>query len=287
MLRFCLGALAILVAPVMATAQTCPKTDAATTFNGVRPWTLNNAVGFATSKLNVDADGAPNSYRVDGNGLSFTCDGVVGIVNGHRVTPDSDPEHWQAICRQKWAQAQQTQDFSSVAIFGFLTENGKPVVQKEGDPLPGAAFISTTSMSIPNTPNNTQRHWVDANEIPYIVLSGSFSQNFHVGHGDLAIVYRPSTQKMAFAVFADGGKLGEASVRLHKDLGANPISVSNGIERAKRRIEDRVLTIVFPGKTTHGTTDANAWRAEIEQMGQQALQEFGGIARVKKCASQP
>ena len=285
MIRAFLAAVAVSAMPAIATAQNCPKTNAATAFNGVRPWTLGNAVGFVTSKLNVDADGAPNSYRVDGKGLSFTCDGVVGIVNGHRVTPDSDPKHWQAICREKWAQAQQSQDFSSVSIFGFLTENGKPVVQKEGDPLPGAAYISTTSMSVPNTPDKTQRHWVDANEIPYIVLSGSFSQAFHVGHGDIAIVYRPSTQKMAFAVFADGGKLGEASVRLHKDIGNNPISTSGGVERAKLRIEDRVLTIVFPGKTTHGTTDANAWRNEIQQLGQQVLQEFGGIARVKKCAS--
>src|SRR5205085_7133768 len=114
MVRFSLAlAIAMLaVAATMASAQNCPKVNAATTFNGVRPWTLGNAVGFVTAKLNVDADGAPNSYRVDGNGLSFTCDGVVGIVNGRKVTPDSDPRHWQAICQQKWAAAQQTQDFS-------------------------------------------------------------------------------------------------------------------------------------------------------------------------------
>lgn len=30
---------------------------------------------------------APNSYRVNGNGLYFTCDGLVGIVNGKPVEP--------------------------------------------------------------------------------------------------------------------------------------------------------------------------------------------------------
>jgi hypothetical protein len=36
----------------------------------------------STPGLAVDADGAPDSYRVDGKGLSFTCDGVFAVVNG-------------------------------------------------------------------------------------------------------------------------------------------------------------------------------------------------------------
>ena len=53
-------------------------------FGGVATSRVGNGVVFKTRGLAVDADGAPNSYRVDGKGLSYTCDGVVGIVkSGH------------------------------------------------------------------------------------------------------------------------------------------------------------------------------------------------------------
>ena len=57
--------------------QTCGNPPG---FNKV--WTEGKAVLFKSSKLNVDADGAPNSYLVDGKGLSYTCDGVVAVENG-------------------------------------------------------------------------------------------------------------------------------------------------------------------------------------------------------------
>src|SRR4051812_27657769 len=56
----------------------------------------------STPGLAVDADGAPDSYRVDGKGLSFTCDGVFALVNGVVHTQKNDPQHWQALCTQHW-----------------------------------------------------------------------------------------------------------------------------------------------------------------------------------------
>src|SRR5580700_3620570 len=44
------------------------------------PRDASAAVAFETHGLAVDADGAPNSYLTDGNGLSETCDGVVAVV---------------------------------------------------------------------------------------------------------------------------------------------------------------------------------------------------------------
>jgi hypothetical protein len=86
-------------------------------FGGVATSRVGNGVLFKTRGLAVDADGAPNSYRVDGKGLSYTCDGVVGIVNGDPVTKKTDPQNWNRICNEKWAQAQQTGDYSSVRRF--------------------------------------------------------------------------------------------------------------------------------------------------------------------------
>lgn len=48
-------------------------------------------VVFSTKELKVDADGAPNSYLVNGEGLSYTCDGMTAVGS----TPDTDPKGWQ------------------------------------------------------------------------------------------------------------------------------------------------------------------------------------------------
>lgn len=248
------------------------------------PWQVDRAVAFQTPGLAVDADGAPNSYMVDGTGLSHTCDGVVAIVDGKRVTPKSDPAHWVEICLKAWNQAKETGDYSHVAIFGFLADTAGPVVQQPGDPLPGKAYISTTTLEVPGTPRRTQRHWVDATRIPYVVLSPNFAKRFHVQLGDLAVVYRPQTGQYAFAVFGDTGGLGEASVKLHFDLGSDPLRVRNGVTRAARGIDDPVLTLVFPGVNVPARLDAEAWAAEISERGKKELATWGGLKRLQNCA---
>ena len=72
-----------------------------------------------TKGLEVDADGAPDSYRVDGKGLSYTCDGVFAVVNGVAQTQNNNRESWQRLCRQHWADAVQTGNYSRVKVVGF------------------------------------------------------------------------------------------------------------------------------------------------------------------------
>jgi hypothetical protein len=262
----------------------CQKTPVPHSYGKIQPWRSGNAIGFV-SRLAVDADGAPNSYRVDGNGLSDTCDGVVALVGGKRVTPKRDPQHWYSICRQAWKDANDSGDFSKVAIFGFAKDNrNHPIVQAKGDPLPGEAYISETTMAVPGTPKGTQRHWVDAVNVPYIVLPGNFVNAFHVNPGDLAIVYRPKTKTFAFGVYADGGDLGEASVKLHRDLGNEPMVTKKGVARAKLGIGDPVVTIVFPGTNVPGTTDAEDWNKRIHEAGTAALENLGGLSGLQACA---
>lgn len=253
--------------------------------DGVEIWHAGNALGFSTSKLNVDADGAPNSYRLDGKGLSFTCDGVSAIVNGRTVTPKSDPHNWQRLCQQAWTSAQETENYSEVHIFGFLTDkDGKPVIQMAGDPLPNEAYITTTKLTIPNTPDNTQRHWVDATRIPYIVFSSSFAMRAHLVPGDVAVVYRPRNGAIAFGIFADCCTPGEASIRLHEDLKNNPIELDNGVKRAKKRIEDKVTTIILPARSSSPSSDSAAWYQDIQNVGKDALTKWGGLDRLRACA---
>jgi hypothetical protein len=50
-------------------------------------------------------------------------------------------------------------------------QSGRPVIQGSGNPLPDEAFVTTTTLTIPETPDRAQRHYVNANEIPHVVLS--------------------------------------------------------------------------------------------------------------------
>jgi Fungal chitosanase of glycosyl hydrolase group 75 len=247
---------------------------------------IGDAVAVRRPILRVDADGAPNSYRVDGNGLSDTCDGVVALdAQGKRVTPKTDPSGWVTKCRPAWAQATASNDYSHVAIFGFMTDKqNRPVVQGAGDPLPGEAYIST-SVAMPGTPDGTQRHYVDAAAIPYVVLPGSFVAQHGIKAGTVAVVYRKKTDKFAFAVYGDAGSdLGEASVRLHQDLGSDPIVRKGGVARAVAGIGDPVFIAVFHGNIATPMADPTQWNVAIKSAGDAALAKFGGIEKLRACA---
>jgi glycosyl hydrolase group 75 (putative chitosanase) len=239
-----------------------------------------------TAGLAVDADGAPDSYRVDGKGLSYTCDGVFAIVGGVAQTQRNNPANWQRLCREYWARATASGNYSNVRIVGFLTDSRGPVVQGAGDPLPNSAYITTTSLTIPNTPERTQRHYVDASQIPYVVLSQAYARAQGMVPGDVVAVYRPRTDRYAFGVYGDCCSLGEASVRLHQDIGNDPISVAaDGTRRANRGIDDPVVFVAFRGQHTRPTLDSARWREEIGRVGEAALATWGGVTRLRRCAA--
>lgn len=279
MIRLAVGLFvsALLISPAGAS---CVRTPAGSF--GVPVWRSGSAIGFATKTLEVDADGAPDSYRIDGNGLSYTCDGVLARVNGVDVEPGQ--KDWQTLCQQHWTQANATQDYSQVHIFGFEANCPGPCIQQAGDALPNEAYISTTTMSVPNTNEHTTRHYVNARDIPYIVLRSDFLRRFNVAPGDVAAVYRPKTGAVAFAIYADEGNLGEGSVRLHQDLGNQPISRFNGVARAKNDIPDQVVTIVFPAHRPTPGTDNAAWYKQIQDVGAATLAAWGGPEMLKACA---
>ena len=257
------------------------------TYSGLRVLKVDGALVFLKNRLAVDADGAPNSYTVDGNGLSYTCDGAQAIVNGVPSTPDSDPQNWQKNCQTYWAAAKNSNNYSKLRIFGFAKDSHNvPIVQTEGDPLPGKGYISETSVPVPDGPAGTQRHWVDAAKIPYIVMPGSLVGDQGLSGGEIAVVYLPKSKKSAFAVYGDGGKLGEASVKLHQDLGKQPVVRISGIDRAKQEIDnEKVLTIVFPKDKTQPTVDATKWQADIKSAGAATFKKWGGEDRLNACAA--
>jgi hypothetical protein len=116
------------------------------------------------------------------------------------------------------------------------------------------------------------------------VLPAPFRKSWAIKSGAVAIVYRPKTDAYAFAVFGDDGDFGEASVRTHRDLGSDPIQLSDGVLRAKARVEDPILTVVFPSRVSAPRADVDAWVADIHAQGEEALAAFGGKSKLAACA---
>ncbi|GAC1339484.1 MAG: hypothetical protein NVSMB18_07790 [Acetobacteraceae bacterium] len=249
-------------------------------------WLSGAAVGFDAPGLSITANGAPNAYRPDGRGLSDLCEGSFAMVNNQPKTSLTDPQHWLQECRAAWVKAAESHDYSEIGLTSMVGDfKGGPKLQGEKDPLPGQAYLSTTIMQIPSARTGTQRSYVDATEIPYVTLPSAAPGLFGISLGDVAAVYRPRTGAVAFGVYADCCLLGKASVRLHRDLGNDPIVERGEVQRADRPIADKVVVVVFPGHGAPASADAEAWRAEIRRVGEAALNAWGGLARLKTCAA--
>lgn len=237
-----------------------------------------NALVFS-SQMQVNTDGAPDSYHPDDIGITHICNGV---SLGASCT-------WQANCMTKFNQAK-AQGFSGspkICFFAMATHaNGKPVIQGANDPKPGF-FVSTTALQQPGIDIRTPQAHLDSNQIPFIVIPRHWQQSSTPGPklGDFALVLRKSTGKMSFAVVGDLGpkrKIGEGSVALHQALGNDPFQIRFGKRRAFRGIGNRdVLYVIFPNSKIAGTQMTSEL---INREGQRLLDSLGGRDALLSCA---
>lgn len=103
--------------------------------------------------------------------------------------------------------------------YGIVTDTGKasgrPVVQKPGDPCPGA-YVSATSYEFPDLSRGDPYRYVDSAKVPYIVLPSHWRAEARgIVLGCKAQIEDTHTGNIIDAVVADFGpkaKLGEASI---------------------------------------------------------------------------
>jgi Fungal chitosanase of glycosyl hydrolase group 75 len=202
---------------------------------------------FFTSGMTIDADG---SYR------AF-----------HRISKKGSDDLANAGKPGNW--------------WGLVTNTGepegKPVVQGPNDPAPGF-YISQTGMEDTTKRETDPKRYVDAETIPYIVLSGTSGQNPGATFGDYAVVLNNNNQKYAYAVYGDNWptiKIGEGSVALAKalDIPANPRDGG---------VEEGITYLIFPKSRT------KPWRSEetLDDIRIEAEKKFmvwGGIEQLMAC----
>jgi hypothetical protein len=237
-----------------------------------------NAIAFA-SQMQVNTDGAPDSYHPDDIGITHICNGV-------SVGPTCT---WKAQCLPEFRQAK-AEGFrgpTRICFFAMATNaSGAPLIQGNTDPKPGY-FVSTTALKQPGQSSRTPQAQLDSNTVPFAVIPTTWQRSDQPGPrlGNFGVAYRRSNGKLAYFVIGDTGprnKLGEGSVALHQALGNDPFVTRNGVRRALKGIGGRdVLYLLFPDSAQTGERlDA----ASIEHMARPLLDRFGGIEGLKACA---
>ncbi len=179
---FTKSALAILLLPILfpnapeasrpASHTPCKKSKLFTTQNIVA-WSAPSGGGgfFYKSGLAIDADGAARAYHPSDR---FGLDSLAHA--GHRG-------NWWAL------------------VTDNETTSGTPVVQSTADPAPGY-YVSTTALYDRTNPNPRDPHrYVDAANIPYVVLHPKALRYAQLG--DFATVVNFQNGKISAAIVAD------------------------------------------------------------------------------------
>lgn len=237
------------------------------------------AIAFA-SQMQVNTDGAPDSYHPDDIGITHICNGVsVGASCS-----------WKAACLPefKQAKAEQFRGPTKICFFAMATDaRGVPIIQGSADPKPGY-FVSTTALHQPGANLRTPQAQLDSNSVPFAVIPGYWQTSKKPGPqlGDVGVAWRRSNGKTAYFVIGDTGprnKLGEGSVALHQALGNDPFVMRYGVRRARQGIGGRdVVYLMFPKSAQAGQ---HLDEASIRRMAAAPLAKFGGVERLKDCAA--
>lgn len=192
---------------------------------------------FFRGDLAVDADGAPKAYHPTNNRIALDFK-----ANGY-----------------PWA---------------IVRVGGRDYIQTSSDPAPGY-YVSQTSLEDRTKREIDPTRYVDADEIPYIVLPPAAMRAGGVRLGDYAVVINKKNGKSSNAIFADIGprtKLGEGSIALARALGVNKTPKFGGPSAD-------LVYIVFP-RSGDGKPKS---LEEINSRGTELFSAWGGTEQVTAC----
>jgi hypothetical protein len=194
--------------------------------------------------LAVDADGAFRAYHPDNRR------GLDSIEHAGR------PGNW-------WALATDTGKTS-----------GRPVVQRQDDPAPGYYVSMTSLFDASNLNERDPRRFVDAANVPYVVLPPVGFK--HAKLGDFASVINLQNGKVAGAIVADESapdlKMGEGSIALANALGIDSNPRSGGVEHG-------VAYVIYPGSGNGKPRGVD----DIESVSRRYFETWGGLPRFNSC----
>ena len=153
-------------------------------------------------------------------------------------------------------------------------KNGRPVVQGDSDPAPGY-YVSATALFDRDNPNVRDPHrYVDAANIPYVVLHPKALKSAELG--DFAMVVNLQNGKVSGAIVADESApnlpVGEGSIALADALAIN----SNPRQGGKR---GDVAYVIFE----HSGNGKPRELPDIEVTSKRLFETWGGLDRLNVC----
>lgn len=218
---------------------------------------------FGTTRVAVDADGAPNAYHPDDVGLHCTKGTTFKGLDcpANAGYPDS---HW----------------WPSVLVPDPTNPN-RAYVQPASSEFAGF-FVSQTSLRDTSKPLTDPKKYVDSRNIPYIVFPGQFHKMKGTGTtGDLGYAFNLANGKQSPFVVAEIGppsaKLGEMSIALAAALGGTNPNPRTGAGTPSGQF----AYVIFPKS---GST--HKWPLTFEQIATHAtelLDASGGAEGIVAC----
>lgn len=152
--------------------------------------------------------------------------------------------------------------------------HGTPVIQGKHDPAPGY-YVSMTSLFDPTVENERDpRRFVDALNIPYVVLPPEGFK--HVKLGDFATVVNRKNGKVSGAIVADESApdipMGEGSIALARALDIDSDPRTGGIKKG-------IAYVIFreSGNGKPRTRD------EISSKSRAEFEHWGGLQMLRVC----
>lgn len=208
---------------------------------------------FVTSHKAADADGAPNAYHPEDIGLDYLANAGYPNTNWWKDVLVADPANPKKAYRQT-------------------------------DGLFEGYFVSKTSLQDLSKRETDPSRYVDATNVPFFVLPGSFYKLKGTGRlGDLGYAFNLATGDSSPFVVADIGprkaKLGEISVALAEGIGGRDVNPRNGSGLPP----GKVLYILFPNSSRSNTWPLTI--GKIKQASEAVLEAVGGMHSVMECRS--
>lgn len=251
-----LAVAASLAAAPQAVAQSCAF-ESARTWNGVelRRQADKDAYIYVTSRVSVDADGAPNAYHPNNTGLDNY---------GNAGWPDKS--WWPDV------------------LVPDPADTTHPFVQPDG-PFAGY-FVAKTTLTDTVSPDTNPAKYVDSTTIPYIAFPGGFSALSGTGRmGDMGYAIHLESGRSSPFIVADvapyNDPLGEMSIALASALSGNTtVNPRNGAGAPAGDI----AYIVF--RYSSDASAAKRWpltASEIKARVETLLAGVGGVEAIRAC----
>jgi hypothetical protein len=252
---------------------------------------------LAKAKLNINIDGSGRAYNWD------NAKGLIHLCNAARVHPAGGATYEGSVdgptCTGRfmtdvarikaagWTDASVgAVEWYGVAATGSATIGGRIVrgVVPVEIPDSGGFLVSPTTLEDPTFPLTDQRRYVEPLLIATAVIPARAMRPLGVVPGTLGVAWRKQKGiAVPFLVSDAGPRIGEGSPALARRLaGLAPKADLTRAERFQGQVDTPDVTWVFFG----GPKLPPPYTAEtVEAAAQAAFTMWGGLARLKACAS--